>query len=157
MLTVTVSLRAHSHCLLHRERLNAALDSQQDLLAKNAQKHELLVTLQGEVAGLRDQLSGRGVRVPKKTFMIKHSNQLVALPRILWPLPADRAVSGSVRLMLHSGMQNQHYALEDHIAHLEAQLRSQHTNGHQVEAQVGYARLKGWCLHACMLCLLAAV
>lgn len=46
-----------------RERLNAALDSQQELLAKNSQKHELLVDLQGQVAGLRDEVQGKSVRL----------------------------------------------------------------------------------------------
>lgn len=38
-----------------RERLNAALDSQQELLAKNSQKHELLLELQNQVSLLREE------------------------------------------------------------------------------------------------------
>ena len=42
-----------------RERLNAALDSQQELLAKNSQKHELLLELQNQVSLLREDNAGK--------------------------------------------------------------------------------------------------
>jgi predicted nuclease with TOPRIM domain len=42
-----------------RERLNAALDSQQELLAKNTQKHELLLELQNQVSLLREDNAGK--------------------------------------------------------------------------------------------------
>ena len=41
--------------------MNAALDSQQDLIAKNAHKHELLVELQAQVSQLKDELSEKSV------------------------------------------------------------------------------------------------
>lgn len=44
-----------------RERLNAALDSQQDLIGKNAHKHKLLVDLQAQVSSLREELSDKNV------------------------------------------------------------------------------------------------
>eukprot|EP01147_Barroeca_monosierra_P011059 gene11059-3128_t len=46
-----------------RERLNAALDSQQDLIGKNAHKHKLLVDLQAQVSSLREELSDKNSQI----------------------------------------------------------------------------------------------
>ena len=44
-----------------RARLNSALDSQQDLLQKNAEKHERILELQNQNAALMDELAAKSV------------------------------------------------------------------------------------------------
>lgn len=46
-----------------RERLNAALDSQQELLTKNSQKHELLLELQSQVSLLREESASKNTQI----------------------------------------------------------------------------------------------
>lgn len=67
------NLRLQDELRSCRSRLNSALDAQEDLLQKNAQKHEQIIELQSANASLRDELNSKTVNKSRAKAIVRLS------------------------------------------------------------------------------------